>query len=40
MKFRMLVLRGTIAALALSFVAVLVQARFSSAGCGVSGAAG
>ena len=28
MKFRMLVLRGTIAALALSFVAVLVQARF------------
>jgi Xaa-Pro aminopeptidase len=28
MKFRMLVLRGTLAALALSFVAVLVQARF------------
>lgn len=28
MKFRMLLLRGTIAALALSFVAVLVQARF------------
>ena len=28
MKFRLLVLRGTIAALALSFVAVLVQARF------------
>ena len=28
MKFRMLVLRGTIAALALSFVAALVQARF------------